>query len=346
MKHLGCRIFSIAVLMALSLAAYSGDEEPIQPIEAPSNINAELAELGKKLFFDPRLSKSGMISCNSCHNLSNGGADNLVVSIGHNGQKGTINAPTVLNSSYNIAQFWDGRAETLEEQAKGPIDNPIEMALGHELAVKVIQSIPGYVEHFTEALPNQTIDIDTIAIAIAEFERTLVTPNSRFDQWLRGDENALTELEKNGYRLFKLTGCSGCHNGPAVGGNSYQKMGSLYRFETDNPSVGRYAVTGNPRDRNRFKVPILRNIELTPPYFHDGSAKTLEEAVATMAHVQLNRQFSEKGIAKMVAFLKTLTGEQPQITLPILPPSSNQTPLPESFAADVEEQYLTSSSDQ
>jgi cytochrome c peroxidase len=167
--------------------------------------------------------------------------------------------------------------------------------------------------------------------AIAEFERTLVTPDSRFDLWLKGDKDALTEQEQQGYELFKLTGCIGCHNGPAVGGTAYQKMGSFNRYETLNPAMGRMGVTGLTSDRMRFKVPILRNIELTGPYFHDGQAKTLEQAVDTMVWVQLNRRFSEEGRDKIVAFLKTLTGKQPDFPLPQLPPSGPDTPEPQPF---------------
>lgn len=319
----------VALLSILPLPVWA--DEPIQPIELPSGLDEGKVELGKMLFFDPRLSKSGWISCNSCHNLSLGGSDNLVSSIGHRWFEGPINAPTVFNSSYNLAQFWDGRAKDLQEQAGGPIANPGEMALGHELAVDVLHSIPAYGEYFEQVYGSPGIDLERITDVIAEFEKTLVTPNSRFDLWLKGDKDALSELEEEGYKLFKLTGCIGCHNGPAVGGTAYQKMGSFFRFETDNPAIGRAAVTGNPSDRNRFKVPVLRNIELTYPYFHDGSAHTLHEAVAIMAKVQLGRELSEQGKDKIVAFLKTLTGERPRIELPILPPSTPDTPLPDPF---------------
>ncbi|MES2626243.1 MAG: cytochrome-c peroxidase [Pseudomonadota bacterium] len=305
--------------------------EPIQPVELPTDLDMPKVELGKKLFFDPRLSLSGWISCNSCHNLSMGGSDNLVSSIGHHWAEGPINAPTVLNSSYNLAQFWDGRALTLQEQAAGPIANPGEMASTHTLAVEVLNTIPGYVEEFSAAFGRAPIDLDMVTAAIAEFERTLVTPDSRFDLWLKGDDGALTEQELAGYQLFKLTGCIGCHNGPAVGGNAYQKMGSFNRYETLNPATGRMAVTGVTLDRMRFKVPNLRNIELTYPYFHDGQVRTLEDAVNTMVWVQLNRHFADAGTAKIVAFLKTLTGKQPSFGIPQLPPSGPNTPAPQPF---------------
>ena len=323
------RILLACIVVLLSL--HTNAAEPISPIEVPANLDEGKVELGKKLFFDPRLSKSGWISCNSCHNLMLSGTDNLVSSIGHQWAQGPINAPTVYNAVYSIAQFWDGRARDLVEQAGGPIANPGEMASTHELAVEVLQTIPGYVNEFETVFGSDEIHIGMVTEAIAEFERTLVTPNSPFDQFLKGDEDALDETQKEGYRLFKLTGCAGCHNGPAVGGQAYQKMGSFNRFETENPSIGRQAVTGSRSDRLRFKVPSLRNIELTYPYFHDGSIWNLEKAVDTMAWVQLNRKFSRTGNAKVVAFLKSLTGELPQIVMPILPPSGPDTPTPQPF---------------
>ena len=321
----------LGALVAVQVQAGTPRQEPIQPVEYPRNLNEAKVELGKKLFFDPRLSLSGWISCNSCHNLSMGGSDNLVSSIGHGWAQGPINAPTVLNSGYNIAQFWDGRAADLKEQAGGPIANPGEMASNHTLAVAVISTIPGYVSEFAEVYGEQAISIEQVTDAIAEFELTLVTPDSRFDLWLKGDDKAITEQEREGYELFKLTGCIGCHNGPAVGGTAFQKMGSFNRFETENPAIGRQDVTGERVDRMRFKVPVLRNIELTYPYFHDGSRRTLEEAVDTMVWVQLNRRFTEEGRNKIVAFLKTLTGKQPAFALPQLPASGPATPAPQPF---------------
>ncbi len=325
------------LLLSLSLGAIFGStsamavNEPIQPIKAVTPENVDVAELGKMLFFDPRLSKSGFISCNSCHNLSMGGTDNIKTSIGHKWQQGPINAPTVLNSGMNLAQFWDGRAKDLKEQAGGPIANPKEMGFTHEMAEKVIASIPQYREYFKKAFGSDKVTIDRITTAIAQFEETLVTPGSKFDKWLEGDKNALNKEEQEGYALFKSSGCTQCHNGPAVGGTSYQKMGVYKPYETKNPAIGRMDVTGNEADRNVFKVPILRNIELTYPYFHDGEAATLEQAVETMGRIQLNREFNKDEISKIVAFLKTLTGNQPDIKLPILPPSNNDTPRPQPF---------------
>jgi cytochrome c peroxidase len=292
-----------------------------------------MVELGKKLYFDPRLSKSGFISCNSCHNLSMGGSDNLPTSIGHAWHQGPINAPTVLNSSLNVAQFWDGRARSLQEQAGGPIANPGEMAFSHELAVQVIGSIPEYVNEFQAVFGAPGVDIDAVTRAIAAFEETLVTPNSRFDKWLMGDAAAISAEEHAGYQLFKSSGCSSCHNGPAAGGSSFRKMGVVRPYATTNPAEGRVAVTGRNADRFNFKVPTLRNVTLTYPYFHDGAAATLSEAVEIMGQVQLGRTFTPDENAQVIAFLKTLTGEQPAFRLPLLPPSSDRTPRPQPFEA-------------
>lgn len=306
-------------------------DEPIQPIVAAKVTNPAMVELGKKLYFDTRLSKSGFISCNSCHNLSMGGTDNLTTSIGDHWHQGPINAPTVLNSSMSLAQFWDGRASDLQAQAGGPIANPGEMGSNHVLAVEVLQSIPGYVAEFKKVFGSDKITIEEVTKAIAEFEKTLVTPNSRFDKWLKGDKKALSTQELAGYELFKDSGCTGCHNGPAVGGNSFQKMGVVEPYKTDNPAESRYAVTKEEADRFTFKVPSLRNVELTYPYFHDGAATTLTQAVDTMGRIQLGKKFTPEENAKIVAFLKTLTGDQPSFKLPILPPSSDATPRPTPF---------------
>lgn len=327
-------VSTVAAVAALVIpvASQQRSPEPIEPLPAAKVGNPELVELGKKLYFDPRLSKSGFISCNSCHNLSMGGSDNLKTSIGHNWQKGPINSPTVLNSSMNVAQFWDGRAPTLKAQAAGPIANPGEMAFTHELAVAMLGTIPGYVNEFDRVFKTRRIDIDKVTTAIAAFEETLVTPNARFDQWLRGDSTAISADEQDGYRLFKSSGCTACHNGPAAGGASFRKMGIVEPYKTDSPAEGRVAVTGKDADRFNFKVPTLRNVELTYPYFHDGAADTLAESVEVMGRIQLGRHYAPDETAKIVAFLKTLTGEQPVITLPLLPPSCDLTPRPEPFS--------------
>ncbi len=331
------QFFAVGLLILIVGIGCSGDkaparkDEPIQPIPLKVDYDPQKVELGKMLYFDPRLSKSGFISCNSCHNLATGGVDNLPRSIGHKWQFGGINAPTVLNARYNIAQFWDGRAKDLKEQAGGPIENPLEMASSHDMAVKVVQSIPEYVQRFKQVYGTEQVDIDKITDAIAAFEETLITPNSRFDQWLRGDDQALTEDEKEGYALFKSKGCISCHSGIAVGGNSFQKFGVVKPYEKDTVNLGRYEVTGKESDKYVFKVPTLRNVELTAPYFHDGSTYDLSEAVDIMAEYQLGIQLTPEENRKIVAFLKTLTGEQPRIEYPVLPPSTKETPLPNPF---------------
>jgi cytochrome c peroxidase len=322
------------MLLPLALVTAATRDEPIQPIAPAVVSNAAMVELGKKLYFDPRLSKSGFISCNSCHNLSMGGSDNLPTSIGHNWHRGPINAPTVLNSSLNVAQFWDGRAKDLKEQAGGPIANPGEMGFTHELAVDMLASIPQYVSEFKAVFGTPTVTIEQATRAIAAFEETLVTPNSRFDKWLMGDDQALSPQELSGYQLFKASGCASCHNGPAAGGKTFRKMGVVEPYRTSNPSEGRMAVTGRDADRFSFKVPTIRNVALTYPYFHDGSADTLPDAVAVMGKVQLGRQFTADENARIVAFLNTLTGDQPAFALPRLPPSSDTTPRPKPFESE------------
>ncbi len=318
---------AIALVFSGSLVA----QEPITPIEPVKVINLAQVELGKKLYFDPRLSKSGFISCNSCHNLSMGGTDNLKTSIGHSWQQGPINSPTVLNSSMNVAQFWDGRAADLKEQAGGPIANPGEMAFTHTLAIDVLKSIPEYVTEFAQVFGPDDINIDQVTEAIAEFEKTLVTPNSRFDQWLLGNTDAITQQELAGYKLFKESGCVACHMGPAVGGSSFQKMGLVAPYETKNDAQGLAGVTGQDADRFKFKVPTLRNVEMTYPYFHDGEAATLTEAAEIMGRLQLARKFEDPELVEIVAFLNTLTGDQPSFALPALPPSTDKTPRPTPF---------------
>lgn len=327
------KVLGVAVALAVAGGAWAANvrDEPIKPIQAAQVSDAGKVELGKKLWFEPRLSMSGIISCNTCHNLSMGGTDNLKTSIGHGWKAGPVNSPTVFNSSLAIAQFWDGRAADLKEQAGGPIQADVEMNMPHTLAVGILQSIPGYVDEFKRVYGKDKIDIDMITDSIAEFEKTLVTPNARFDKWLAGDDKALTEKELAGYTLFKESGCVACHNGPAAGGTSFQRMGVVEPYKTSSPAEGRSAVTGVDADRFNFKVPTLRNVELTYPYFHDGQAATLEEAVDIMGRLQLGRTYSADEIGSIVAFLKTLTGELPQIAMPILPPSSNETPRPDPF---------------
>lgn len=238
----------------------------------------------------------------------------------------------MLNSRLNLAQFWDGRAKDLKEQAGGPIANPKEMAFSHALAVDVLRSIPQYVNEFKKVYGEPAIDIGKVTTAIAAFEDTLVTPDSRFDQWLKGNKKVLSAQELRGYQTFKNSGCVACHNGPNVGGNSFQKMGQVEPYKTSNPAEGRVAVTGKDADRFAFKVPTLRNVELTYPYFHDGAVSSLAEAVNIMGKIQLNKTFTAEENAQIVAFLKTLTGERPKLEMPLLPPSTEKTPLPQPYA--------------
>lgn len=321
----------VGLLLDIGVWAATPRNELIVPI-APAKIgDAAKVALGKQLFFDPRLSRSGFISCNSCHNLSMGGSDNLPSSVGHHWAQGAINAPTVLNSSMSLAQFWDGRAADLKAQAGGPIANPMEMAFTHILAVKVLQSIPQYRRSFKDIYKVDRIGIDEVTDAIAAFEETLVTPNSRFDLWLKGDDQALSAVELEGYKLFKQIGCIACHNGPAVGGRSFQKMGMVEPYRTANPSQGVAGLSGKDADRFSFKVPTLRNVELTYPYFHDGAYWALEDAVDVMARLQMGKRLDREQIDQITAFLKTLTGDQPDFALPILPPSTRDTPRPQPF---------------
>ncbi len=240
-----------------------------------------------------------------------------------------------MNSRLNFAQFWDGRAENLKEQAGGPIASPIEMGSNHKLAVSVLQSIPEYVRWFSEVYgtdemyESKKITIDQVTDAIAAFEETLITPNSMFDYWLKGYDEHISKTEKEGYVLFKDKGCIACHNGVGVGGHSYQKFGIAKPYDKDTHTLGRYNVTKEEKDKYVFKVPLLRNIELTPPYFHDASTRDLSEAVNIMAEYQLGLRLKEDETSKLVAFLRTLTGEQPSIIFPTLPPSAATTPKPD-----------------
>ncbi len=307
-------------------------------------VTPQKVKLGKMLYYEPRLSKSGLISCNTCHNLASYGVDNLPTSVGHRWQLGPRNAPTTLNAALHVAQFWDGRAKDVEEQAKGPILNPIEMAMDSpEEVVNRLKSIPEYVKLFKEAFPKSKdpLTYENVAKAIAAFERTLMTP-SRFDKFLQGDLNALTKEEKKGLKTFIEVGCAGCHNGPALGGSMFTKFGIVeaYWEETRNyvtlheptmpMDVGKFAVTHKEEDLYVFKVPSLRNISRTYPYFHDGSIWNLEDAVQVMAKVQLGKELTQEQLKSIVAFLKALDGEIPKyaLELPVLPPSSPNTPKP------------------
>ncbi len=276
------------------------------------NDTPEKVALGKKLYFETALSIDGTISCNSCHDAAKSGTDNAQTSTGVDGQKGGRNAPTVLNAGFHIAQFWDGRAADLKAQAKGPILNPIEMAMPSEAeTMSKLKDMEGYADEFAAAFPGagEPMTYDNLAEAIAAFERTLVT-NDRFDDFIGGDHRALTADEQAGLRLFIDTGCATCHNGPSMGGDKYRKIGMVNAYPTED--VGRFAVTGDETDRQVFKVPSLRNVALTHPYFHDGSVETLEEAIRKMAYHQLGVDIKEDETDKIAAFLKALTGKNRQ----------------------------------
>lgn len=310
----------------LALSALSASAALLDSVNIPKTPQQEAKiELGKMLWFDPRLSLSGKVSCNTCHDLSTNGADTKPLSIGYAGRKGTVNSPTVFNAEKQIAQFWDGRAKTLAEQATGPITNPLEMAMTPELAEGVIRSIPGYRPYFEKAFGSKNPTFSEIAEALAAFETTLTTPNAPFERYLKGDKNALTQQQIDGLKLFRRSGCIRCHSGNLLGGTSFQKVGSVRPYVTDNSSKGRMDVSGKPWDEMMFKVPTLLNVERTAPYFHDGAVKTLPDAVKKMVDIQLDMNLSEKQVEEIVAFLESLNGELPKIEKPTLPPSGPET---------------------
>ena len=289
--------------------------EPVRPIDAGLQVDPEKAALGFALFHDPRLSVDNTVSCATCHALETAGVDNLQYSEGVDGQVGGVNAPTVYNAVYNFVQFWDGRAKTLADQAAGPPLNPIEMAsTSFDEIIAKLKDDKAFVKAFGKVYPDGLTEAN-ITNAIEEFERTLITPDSRFDKWLRGDDSALTADELAGYELFKTYDCATCHVGPNLGGQSYELMGLRKHYFADrgteltNEDNGRYKETQQERDRHRFKVPGLRNIELTWPYYHDGTRLTLEDAVRDMGYYQSGVELSDAETDKMTSFLKTLTGE-------------------------------------
>ena len=283
--------------------------DAITPIPLTVSYDKKKAELGKSLFFDPILSYDGTVSCNSCHNLPGSGADDKPFSMGINNQLSKVNTPTVLNAGFNFVQFWDGRVKSLHAQALMPIVDPIEMGSSIEEVIERLKK-----SHYKNQF--ESITIDTIIEAIVEFEKALTTPNSRFDKYLRGEKNALNKQELKGYKSFKTLGCITCHNGVNMGGNMYQKIGIMipYDHAADDTSFnGRFNVTKRLRDKGVFKVPTLRNIELTAPYLHDGTTTTLRDVVIDMREHQLGILDEDESIDDIVAFLKTLTGEQPKI---------------------------------
>jgi cytochrome c peroxidase len=325
-------VFSIA-----SSSVYAGQwqalpEKPPIPADNPQTLNK--IELGKILFFDPRLSSTGTVSCNSCHNVMEGGDDSRPVSVGVEGQKGGRSAPTVWNSAFLSVQFWDGRAPTLEAQAKGPVTNPIEMGMKDwDTTMARIKSIPGYSPLFKAAFGGEDnpMTADNAVKAIAAYERTLITPNSPFDRYVKGEKTALSSQQIKGMNTFANVGCTACHSGanfsgptmpmgtgwfmkfPTYAGSQYD---SKYRLTEDQ---GRYEATKNTADKHKWRVPTLRNIAFTAPYFHNGAVKTLDEAVRVMAKTQLNKDLSNEDVQNIVAFLNALTGDFPAQLMPRLP---------------------------
>jgi len=340
-------IASLSAIFLFPLAAAAGDLQQdaaavFKPIDASSvaaqvknnDVTPSKVELGRKLFFEPRLSRSQLLSCATCHNLSTGGVDAGPTSVGHGWQKGPRRAPTVLNAVFNVAQFWDGRAEDLKAQAKGPVQASVEMNNTPAAVEATLRSIPAYVAEFQKAFPNDPapVSFDNMAKSIEAFETTLITPNARFDHFLKGDASALSDLEKTGLRLFIDKGCAGCHGGVNLGGAAYfpfgvaQNPSELIRPAADK---GRSAVTKSRADDFVFRAAPLRNVALRAPYFHTGQVWTLEEAVNLMAADQLNETLTPDETGAIVAFLGALTGDQPRIEYPILPPRGKDTPHPQ-----------------
>jgi cytochrome c peroxidase len=333
-------LLCLSPTLALALAAEPSLQDRARQLFKPlparfdstdNPVTPEKVALGKLLFFDPRLSKNHDVSCNSCHDVARYGVDGTPVSTGHRKQQGARNSPTVYNAGAHLAQYWDGRSGTLEDQAKGPVLDPKEMAMKDAASVEaVVASIPGYAPLFRRAFPGQAkpITYDTIARSIGAFERTLVTP-SRFDAYLQGDASALNQAEQAGLEVFMNAGCTACHNGVGVGGGMYQKLG-LVEAVPGLADEGRFGVTKVPADRFLFKVPGLRNIARTGPYLHDGSVAKLDEVVTFMARHQLGKTLNQAEVGSVVTFLGALTGPlPPNLAPPASLPSGKTTPRPD-----------------
>ena len=295
-------------------------------------ITDEKIDLGKALFFDPRMSASGVFSCNSCHNLATGGDDNMETSIGHAWQKGPRNSPTVLNAVFNEAQFWDGRAADLAEQAKGPVQAGVEMANTPDNVIATLMSMPQYIDWFTASFPGEEnpVSFDNFAKAIEAYEATLITP-APFDAFLNGDIAALNDDQKAGLELFMDKGCSSCHNGINLGGNGYYPFGLIEKPGADvlpPDDRGRFAVTETADDSYVFRASPLRNIDQTAPYFHSGKVWDLKVAVQIMGTSQLGEEINDAEADQIVAFLGALTGKMPEVIYPVLPTETLQTPRP------------------
>jgi cytochrome c peroxidase len=331
-------VFACAATGARAADLLERAQKAIQPIpQKPPAIAGNPATpdkilLGRALFFEPRLSASGLISCNTCHNVGMGGVDFQETSVGHKWQRGPRNAPTVLNSVFNVAQFWDGRAPDLEQQAKGPVQAGVEMNNTPARTVETIKSMPEYVALFQKAFPQDAdpVSFENMAKAIAVFEATLITPRSPFDRYLDGKQSALNGRQKEGLGLFLDKGCAGCHGGVNMGGGGYFPFGVVAKpsAEIMKGDEGRFKVTGVKSDEFLFKAPSLRNIVLTPPYFHSGKVWNLNEAIAIMGNAQLGITLNKGEVDRIEAFLAATTGEQPQVMYPILPASTHSTPKP------------------
>lgn len=313
-RHLGIVMAAMTLALALTSTSTSAQQEPLRPLKALPDLAAAEVALGRELFHEPMLSRDRSISCASCHPLNQGGSDNRKVSIGIGGAKGSVNAPTVFNTTFNIAQFWDGRATTLEQQVDGPLQNPVEMDANWPDIIGRLRASP-YEARFQQvygAPPSP----DLVRRAMARFERSLVTTGSRFDRWLDGEDGALDSEEKKGYALFKSYGCASCHQGANVGGNLFQKLGFFGNWFTDRggpvtqADLGRFNVTGRPADKHVFKVPSLRLVVMTPPYFHDGSVASLTDAIRVMGRYQLGREIPETDLALIARFLASLAPEK------------------------------------
>ncbi len=342
------KLLTSVALIVLATSAFAADPAPADlrasaleifkalpsttPAVANNPITPDKISLGKALFFDPRISASGVFSCNSCHNLATGGDDNLETSIGHGWQKGPRNAPTALNAVFNVAQFWDGRAEDLKAQAKGPVQAGVEMANTPVQVVATLKSMPQYVEWFTAAFPGEAdpVTFDNFAKAIEAFEATLITP-APFDAFLNGDDAAMTADQQKGLALFIDKGCSTCHAGTNVGGEGYFPFGLIEKPGADvlpEKDKGRFAVTNTADDSYVFRAAPLRNVALTAPYFHSGKVWDLKQAVGVMGTAQLGEELKEDEVDLIVAFLGSLTGKMPEVTYPVLPAETDATPRP------------------
>jgi cytochrome c peroxidase len=328
--------FLFLVNLLVPLSGFSMTALPDKPeFPADNKQSVDKIKLGKILFFEPRLSKNGTVSCNTCHNVMLGGDDQRSVSVGINGQKGGRSAPTVWNAAFHTVQFWDGRAKSLEEQAVGPITNPIEMGMPNfDIVIERLNKIPGYVTMFDKVFGKNSISKENIGKAVASFERTLIAGNSAFDKYSHGNKNAMTAQAKRGMKLVQDIGCVACHSGSNFNGDKLKMgEGNFQKFPvmTENDFVkkynltqdtGRFNVTKKEDDKNIWRVPTWRNVALTAPYFHNGSVKTLDEAVRVMAKVQLDTVLKDDQVNDIVAFLESLTGEFPKIDMPTLPATS------------------------